>query len=633
MTDPSATIVRELVAVSADAVEHAAASSQAGIVARYQDIAQASAREVFVYFYTHDPSKAAAWIRAASRYSDADINAMPVRQQYETVMAMWGAFGNFWQASNLSPYAWAPFRKACESAWCARPSSVTGTPPRGSPYWRGRVVVENHPGANDDILPGKWFGAWRDAALASFRQYGGGEGSRTDSLGPDQVIFGDPTSWHSENIGCQNNNRCHAPTGETHRVWMQFDGTITGGNLYGSLATSEGVAGPGLGVTVPWPYNGVGTMSGDWRSDDRWQAKPVTSANRLWYIPPLVWYWRLLRAPIPGLKIGGAGPDVSLVAYLAAQDPYVFAREVLLDVVTRNKAMASANGVTDTSLAAKAGTLFQRSETDRVQTISEVSGMTHAFTGLLAPLASLGPVGAGVALAGGAIDLVTTLITPALTPDSPRPIDVFGRLMPAYEYSIVTTDYTAFVENMRAIGLPEAAPRPQYGFSSVLPTDFATPSMTGGGAPAPTATPLSQLATLEFLGITPGAAVFVDDVEQSPGWWDDATGGYRINIRPGDHSVRVVDPDGTQRSSTTSAAMGQTTSLMPALFTSPEDATRAALTSGGGADATSGGAASGPTGGTDGGVSMGAVALGGAALAALAGGAWVLSQQGKRRRG
>lgn len=513
-------------------------------LAQYRSVADATNRGVYPFVHSCDPELARSWLRYATSKSYADIAALPPAEQINWVQAAWEAFGKAFQAFNLRAYGWSRLRQRCEVAWGGVPPGDNASSPTSPTYWEGRKIEDG----NLEIgRPGQWGGAWRvEGYDMAVRQGVGRRFVRTQGFGVNDVIFGGENTsstdvgYEFDRVGChpldpnQMPDTCFAPTGEVHRLWMQGNGVLSGYHIYDEAEIARQFS---YGVGAGW---------------ERWAAElsdPAIGSTRLYFLPPLRWYWELLFAPMRGLQIPGYRPqreqvgalivelqaavatngaqggarvlglpsgydaslDLSLAEYALALPPEEFIREVMRNVVVRNYQMAANKGIRSSArvrelMGAGADALLDQTE----QEGNLLSTMTTAGFTIAGTVAAINPIAGLVAGVGVVVSYVLYNIAKI---DS-RYIDVFGRLMPTYESLAYTDVEDQFWSWIQGLGTPPSlASRPPVNLS--LAARQATDA-TRQAVDAPmTFARLRDLSSLTLASITvtsviPGTTVVVN---------------------------------------------------------------------------------------------------------------------------
>lgn len=580
-----------LFAAAQDPELHATLTNDAaigGLLARYSGNVDAMARNGVVAFaHLYDGWAAGAMIRRAARPTVAEIDAMTPAQQRATVAAVWGAFGDYWRALNVSPYAWRRLRWAFEDALGYPRSSLDRDQP---------LLAQNSFG---DLLPGRPIASAEERAhfdgITSYRvevvQAGAAQQRRSGDVGwqtglacwrgaertveengetvvyaspdsgcapgllrkrlrdrsasaqsimPTAVRFGpdDQTEYEPgiAPIGVPNARSTLGNTGEVHRLWLWNDGTV----LANAAMTDPSAAGVSAGAT--------------WNDDAAFAASRFFSGLYS-ATAPTRWYFDLLRAPVPGLKVVAGGPDVSLVEYLLATSPEEVIREVRRDVLVTNNLLRHERGITSDAQ------LFTRAQLDdferrRVATTGALSeeqarqGTASAvMSGLGTVARAIGPeAGVIVGAASFAYQLGDAL-TQQVVAVSERHTDVFGRLMPAFERFEIADTRTVLVSTVNSMPLPPDITRIRGEVDLVRRTigDIAVLGNRNAGR-----------RTVVLVGLDPaqGARVFVDGRDLTLGLpetgraqWTDVAGArvWRFGVPEATARVRVVYPDGRAR--------------------------------------------------------------------------------------
>jgi hypothetical protein len=509
------------------------------VLAQYRSIAAATSAGIYPFVHSCDPDLARSWLRYATSKSATDIMALSPAEQINWVQAAWEAFGKAFQSLNLRPYGWSRLRQRCEIAWGGVPPGDSVASPSSPTYWNGRLIED---GELERGRPGQWGGSWRiEGYDMAVRQGVGNRFIRTQGFGVNDVIFGgEDTSgadvgYNFDAVGChpldpnQMPDTCFAPTGEVHRLWLQGNGALSGYHLYDEAEIARQFS---YGVGAGW---------------DRWAAElsdPAIGSTRLYFLPPIRWYWELLFAPVRGLQIPGYRPqraqvqaavavggdgngsarvlglpagydpslDLSLAEYALALPPEEFVREVMRDVVIRNYQMAANKGIRSPArvkelMGAGADALLDQTEEEG----NLLSTMTSAGFTIAGSVAAINPLAGLVAGVG----VVVSYVLYKIASIQERYIDVFGRLMPTYESLAYTDVEDQFWSWMRGIGTP---PSPD-----ARPTvNLALASRRAAETPLSLARMLA-LTSLTVTSAIPGTTVAVngpgEDNEAFPAPW------------------------------------------------------------------------------------------------------------------
>jgi hypothetical protein len=594
------TIQKRLFAVSDSPDVQATLTTQDAIVAAIQ-AAQSYNIGATVRLQWYDPEAATAWLSycRSGRFSRETINALPSLEQNARVSELWTSFGNYWRCLNVSPYGWARFRNLCERLWGYPAHSA------GGDGWKGKI---NTPQRN-----GQYGGAWRQRAhaaiyspavaasqAASYSPRFGAHRAQfitsggNPEFGPTDVVFGMRASYALENAGNRPGesgvlpNTNFAPTVEVHRIWMQRDGGIMGGYPRGldrQYADENGLSSiwHGYNFSEP-PANNPGRWD-DWtvgfvhpmvRSE---VAIVDTTVDTQWTVPPLLWYWEMLRAEYPlvtgsgYLDIAGysgfpeIAPSVtaSILEYLGSKTPEEIIREVMFDVMQRNAAMARTNGLVATTLGDAAGLaeIDRRRDAAVPSTASMiVSGAVTAVGGVVS-LATANPAGLAVAgMVSQAVKLVDSLASSSV---EERRTDIFGRLMPVLDTVGIVDSQIDARQVIGAVGRPG---RTAQGQSIV---ELATAAMGNGlTMELPDAVMASlQLSSpthgiFRIIGMPPAGRIEMGQDRRAPScrWEGDAQAVYSCGAEIGGNFwLRVTSPDGETRMARTGVAQGAATDV------------------------------------------------------------------------
>ncbi len=412
---------RQLAGISVDVADVATSSVNDMMTALV------AARDPGVVTFTHtfDGEKAQGYLSECFRYSFEEINRMAPQAQCDAVVEVWRAFAAYWKCLNLRPYGLQKYRRVCAQAW--------GGPPIGPTDESAARTVQR-----DDrpYMNWEWPGQWRHDAMA--RYFGNRATSRL-------VIFGSKKDNDEVDadgqVGCSSSNtainaNCPMP-GEVHRIWMQNncfvdttrlwspdqvrDGGVTDSDNTDADDTDDGTGDDPSAATF-WNWS-----AGAWEHSD-----PVVGQERYFVIPPLLWYWRLLCAPQPGLKVTDGGPDVSLVEWLYRLGPTEVIRTAKRDVVVKNALMLSARGrdrlsqiLGDAEL--QEGQLHEQELADVRQIGNVMLGAAGAVLQIGGPVGLIG--GAVLGIAGAVANFFPDLFAGG----EQLTIDLFGRRMTVVE--------------------------------------------------------------------------------------------------------------------------------------------------------------------------------------------------------
>jgi hypothetical protein len=585
-------IQKRLFAVSPTPSVQAELTSQDAILAAFQQ------RQSFniganVRLHWYDPEAAQAWLDYArsDRFSREAINALSSEEQSARVDELWKAFGKYWRCLNVSPYGWARFRRLLESLW-GYPSYAIG-----QDGWKGKV--------NTPYMNGRWGGAWRQRAHAAIYAppqpqgvyspaFGGNRsawytGRDNPQFGPTDVVFGTPSPYAIENAAGRPSevgslpNRSFAPTVEVHRVWMQRTGEVYGGYPNGlNRAYANGAIDMNRTLATLWqssnfhqPPTNVPGRWDDWtvgfaipdpgtvaQGGAAYRHRRAASTDVQWTVPPLFWYWEILRAAYP-LPTGYSDtvtypnqptaptPLLSILDYLARLTPDQVVREVMNDVMWRNSQMASQAGFPLDRLgdAALTAELNNRRAAAVPSLATQIISSVASVTGGVVDLATGGKAGlAGAGMVSQAVRLVDTLDNEYEAIELRR-TDVFGRGMPALDTVAITDDETDARARIAEAGLPTGG-----GVFTGLIANI------GGNADA------MGTGSLSIVEMPHGGEVEVGTAREVPQcrWADAEMRTWRCTIPTGPQWVRVASPSGEARMAQTG-----TSSTSPATLTWP----------------------------------------------------------------
>lgn len=411
----------------------------------------ASDPSVVTFPHVYDPDKAAAWLAECFRYTEAEIDAMHPQQQALATRRAWVALGMYFQALNLRPYSLYWFRNVCARAW--------GGPPIGpTDESAARTLVRGE----RPYMTWEWMGAWREEAA---RRYVGG---RRD---PRTVIFGSQSENDDyetdEQVGCSSANtavnaNCPPPA-EMHRCWLQNNGTVTG-LLWTPFECADGGVTDGDNTDMDGTDDGTGDDPSqprfwNWNAGAWEDSTPAVGRDRLFVLAPLRWYWQMICAPTRGLKVGGQGPDVSLVEWLWRTGPAQVLRTAKRDVVNKNANMIASRGATRLSellgdAEASEGVLHER----------EVGEFRQIGNVVLGAAGTIATVGGPVGIIGGAVlgiaGAVMSFFPGVFAGGETITIDLMGRRMTAVEVFAQKEVGTAAYSYLEAIESPAPPPAP-----------------------------------------------------------------------------------------------------------------------------------------------------------------------------
>lgn len=493
-----------LFAVSTEPSVHNRLTTQADIVAAITAAGgPRGVTDAHIRLHKYDYYAANAWLRFLSdeRFSEAAINALAPDQQNARVVELWNAYGRFWQTLNICPYSFARFRRLCEKKW-GYASYATGgdgfTGKINTPYMNGNTAIVGEwrflihqitytpesLGANPNEK-GRWTPAWGGDRSEFWT------GNDNPEFGPTDVIFGDPQSYAYENAGARPDeaNRlpetAFAPTVEVHRIWMQRNGKLIGSYPNGLNAAFANIAlfYPSLTFSAAWRRYPIqdprtyraGQQWNDWNvgftvGDARQSASTTRGMNRAqstdvqWTVPPLKWYWELLRGS-QTLTRGSrsAAEDEftgSIIEYLSSKTTEEIIREVMLDVVQRNVAMVSDTGKSESDLGAGGELAELRRMQDSAQNTAQISSYIAAGGAALGGVLTIAAGPAGTAIAGtltAAAKLLATVITQYEYIEARR-TDIFGRLTPTLDTVSIKDGSDEARDLINTAGLPEGVP-------------------------------------------------------------------------------------------------------------------------------------------------------------------------------
>lgn len=503
---------------------------------------------------------------------EALISAQSPARQRELVLACVGAVMNAVKSINLNLYAFKPYRTLCERVW--------GYYAQGSdPYWVGISGSDINALLRGGV--GTAATTWRGTAARRWATLRTTAGERTaqgrdyvgridhrDPVEPYCVVFGSPADYQGDHHGCHVASggsigmpiACVAPTVETHTLWCQANGTISGGAFPSALVDWRG-----------WVFEAV-----QWEPQDILGAR-VGGRYRLFAAPPLYLYWAMFYLPQPEFADASGNPR-NFIEWMLAQRATELIRSTRVGVILRNSAQATRHGI------ATVEALVGRAELDEVQSEQDKNAIRSAVSGLVG--------GASVALStavplagliGGVASVVGLLIASAGSgsPDATHS-DIFGGLMPGYlQFAILPSREALFearcpgigwpvgvVPSGQRVGCPDVtdemvaaaeATRFQGGYvAEVAYASGTAPPAPGTLLPAPTplwtavpdpATMLSlarQYVELRVDGMPPYGGVFLDGgaVPLAGRWLDPSERVWIVQAPRGRHQLRVAPPSG-----------------------------------------------------------------------------------------
>jgi len=360
------------------------------------DAADSTPDELSEETFTHwmDAEWASQRLAACSAPTDAAIDAMAPVAQFDAVRRIWRDFGLYWQGCNVRCYGWSIWRRICEESWGDR--SEMREKPATLGAWRREAA--------------RRAALHRDGHATAAVNFGWGFASRSGACDP----------------GATETGACMAPTGEVHRVWLAGNCDLGGDPFFGPARMAA------------YPAHSCPPEA---RSNDGWlcdglipwvpAAQTGMFRNLVFYGPPLVWYARLLRSVIPGLRVGAkardlfrgeAAPgDLSVLEYLAALGPEEVVREVRRDVTLANNRAATALGRSPADLVGLGDRQAIDAEARDQRTASAVGALAQ---GAATSLIAVNPV---LGLAAGLGVFVGRAIASATSADQDDwPRDVFG---------------------------------------------------------------------------------------------------------------------------------------------------------------------------------------------------------------
>lgn len=158
-------------------------------------------------------------------------------------------------------------------------------------------------------------------------------------------------------------------------------------------------------------------------------------------VVPAEWYWQIFAAPAEGLRPPGGNEDVSLLEYIRLTGPVAMIREILRDTVARNLALMESRGFqTEAQLfgaARQADLASAAGGAAQVVEQSQALRTTQAAFGVLTTVAAAvpvaGPIAGAIVGAGGLVGMVIAELTRDKATASTVSVDVFGRMVPAWE--------------------------------------------------------------------------------------------------------------------------------------------------------------------------------------------------------
>jgi len=442
----------------------------------------------------------------------AVIDALPRDAQPAVIAAAVASFTKFLRSINVCYSAIEPLRRVAERLWGyfafdsdAYMQGMSSSVIRDyyAPYSPAPYVV----------------GGWRRRGVAIQQATWG---ARASTWGPGDVLFGSEARFNSESIGCRsgdssvvnpvNSDTCVAPTGETHRVWFQYNGRATGGwSPTPAVVLRATDGGDFYDRASPVDPNGdfymVHGANPEWRAPFFNARKNVTGKSRLWMVPPLEWYWRMYFAPQP--EFGGR----SFAEWVLAMSPSEFVRTMRRSNTMRNIRMAGQYNTLIESLAGSAQVDAARRaltrERENLANVQLVQGAGGAAAAAVAGIPVAGPV---VALVIGAVTTATIALMSALQPSGAVVnVDVFGAMCPAFSpFAIQQTRASFAVAYAQTIGMP-ARPQLAFGLLAFGLLGIGLPVLQPGSTQTQTQTyqltPDAPAVMVPSSGLPPGAKV------------------------------------------------------------------------------------------------------------------------------
>ena len=477
------------------------------------------------------PEVPPAWERVA-----AQIDRLGPDAANAVVQAQLGAFRNALRAFNLCYPTLLRLRRLAERLWGYYAFSSDN-------YLRGvssELILDLfHPYQPSPYVPGEWrvrLARWQQAVW----------GQRAGAWGPGDVIFGMPWSMQRNHIGCRQDdpnaniispNNCHAPTGESHRVWFQADATLSGGYNPAWSELLPYLHGRDLYDRADMAWDGEYYMTPNgapgWRAPFFRGNKPAVGKWRLWALPPLERYWRMYFAPQPEFD------GLSLVDWMLALPPAELVRAVRRDNTQRNLRMAAKYDTIVEDLIGRAQVDAARQQLTMERANLRTEQMVAGVGGSAAAALTATGAGAWVGLIVGAATAATVGILRAAQSAMPEvKVDVWGTMLPTFsQFAIYRSRETLTAVLVQEIGAPPGAPAPPPVDPEKAADALALATRSAG-------------ARLRIEGMPHYGAVFVDGKrtdDAASTWADEAMTAWVVPAEPGRHEIVVVDPEGRRR--------------------------------------------------------------------------------------
>ena len=195
----------------------------------------------------------------------------------------------------------------------------------------------------------------------------------------------------------------------------------------------------------------------------RWQLAEIPVSP---VVVPAEWYWQTWTAPVEGLRMPGEAEDVSLLEYIRRIGPTSLVREILRDTVARNLALMEANRfTTEAQLFGEARRVDLESAASGASQVIEngqALRTTQATFGVLTTAASaipaVGPIAGAIVGGAGLIGMAIAEAVRRKETESTVAVDVFGRLMPAWERFAILGDRYSLDSTLVAVKAARSRP-------------------------------------------------------------------------------------------------------------------------------------------------------------------------------
>jgi hypothetical protein len=362
--------------------------------------------------FTHwcDPDGAVDELANMLTYADAaQMAALSPLERHKAVKRAWTHFVNYFCRLNVRIHAFRIWRRICEQHWGTEQGGLA----RNRPVWTS--------------------GDWRTQINARFQAIDLGRGEHRYA---DAVVFGDPVRA-SEKDSPRDDYTLGGPTTDIHRFFALQNGTL-GGYDYGPDEMLALQNGGDAGIR----WRGCSTETFDcltlgWRAYGTWSNYFVCYG-----IPPLKWYWDMLFAPIPGLRLGAAYTDlykpgetggISLAEYLTQLGPVELVRAVRIDVQVTNDTLQDSLAVPENQLIGAADAQSAEEKARATNTAAAAAGIGSGVGQGIMTMAGATPWTAAIGLAVGVASMATAAIAKVFSGqniDDGWARDVFARKRP-----------------------------------------------------------------------------------------------------------------------------------------------------------------------------------------------------------